>query len=205
MIKLLLILSDLSVFCVTIFLFQRLLVFLERTFPLFYRNPYLGKWFREYFSKYRPDMLHVNSGYLLGGTVIEEAHSLGIPTALTLHEYWFQCPLHTLLRTNGEVCDKPVPPARCKWCLMSKKRRYRILDDKLNGQIGNAFVRMSSSPLLESWTSRDMDIDEIMERRAYLSEVFQKVDLVISPSQFLIDKMEEYGFHHPRLIHSPRL
>jgi glycosyltransferase involved in cell wall biosynthesis len=175
----------------------------ERTFPLFYRNPYLGKWFKEYFSKYRPDILHVNSGYLLGGTVLEEAHSMGIPTALTLHEYWFQCPLHTLLRTNGEVCDKPVPPARCKWCLMSKKRRYRILDNKLHGQIGNAYVKMSSSPLLKSWTSRDMDIDEIIDRRAYLSEVFQKVDLVISPSKFLIDKMEEYGFHHPRLIQLP--
>jgi glycosyltransferase involved in cell wall biosynthesis len=95
----------------------------KRTFPLFYRNPYFGKWFKEYFIRYRPDILHVNSGYLLGGTLIEEAHALGIPTALTLHEYWFQCPLNTLLRTNGEVCDKPVPPARCKWCLMSKKRR----------------------------------------------------------------------------------
>jgi glycosyltransferase involved in cell wall biosynthesis len=172
----------------------------QRAFPLLYRNPYLGEWFRRFFETDRPDLLHVNSGYLLGGAVIEQAHALGIPIALTLHEFWFLCPINTLLRTNGRICDEPVPPARCKWCLMSQKRRYRLLDQWSNGWIGDAFVEAASSPLLAAWAERDADIQEINERREYLQKVYAMLDLVISPSQFLIDKMSAYHFHHANIV-----
>jgi glycosyltransferase involved in cell wall biosynthesis len=175
----------------------------ERPFQLLYRNPYLGKWFRKYLHEFRPDLMHVNSGYLLGGTVIEEAKSLGIYTALTLHEYWFVCPINSLLRPNGHVCDKPVQPAQCKWCMLTKKRRYRIIDEKLNGKVGDAYVRVASSAAFQETVSQDADIRDIRDRREYLSHVFNLVDLVISPSKFLIEKMESYGFDHPNMIQLP--
>jgi glycosyltransferase involved in cell wall biosynthesis len=175
----------------------------NRSFPLLYRNPYLGEWFRHYFSDYKPDLLHVNSGYLLGGTVIEAARAAQISVALTLHEYWFLCPLHTLLRTSGRVCDKPVPAVQCKWCLMSKKRRFRILDHRFQGRVGDTFVKISSNPLFKNLINRDLEINDINERRKYLRKIFEQVDLVISPSQFLVDKMNAYGFNHPNMIQLP--
>jgi hypothetical protein len=175
----------------------------ERPFQLLYRNPYLGEWFKQYLQMFQPDLLHVNSGYLLGGTVIEEAKSAGIPTALTLHEYWFLCPINSLMQTNGRVCDKPVPAAQCKWCMLTKKRRYRIIDEKLKGRVGDAYVRSTTSPIIRDWASQDADIRDIHDRRDYLQRVFQMVDLVISPSKFLIEKMEAYGFTHPNMIQLP--
>jgi glycosyltransferase involved in cell wall biosynthesis len=174
-----------------------------RPFQLLYRNPHLGKWYRQYLKAFQPDLLHVNSGYLLGGTVIEEAKALGIPTALTLHEYWFLCPVNSLLQTSGRVCGKPVPAAQCKWCLLTKKRRYRLLDQKTKGWLGDAYVRVSNFPIYRNLVNRDADIRDIHDRREYLSRVFQLVDLVISPSKFLIDKMEAYGFTHPNVIQLP--
>jgi glycosyltransferase involved in cell wall biosynthesis len=175
----------------------------NRSLPLLFCNPYLGDWFARYFDVFRPDLLHVNSGYLLGGTVIEEAHARRIPIALTLHEFWFICPLNTLLRTNGQVCEKPVPPARCKWCLMGIKRRYRNLDKVSNGLIGDVFVQIASLPRMHKVTDQDEDIREINDRRVYLHKVFEMVDLVISPSKFLIEKMNSYGFHHSNFMHLP--
>jgi glycosyltransferase involved in cell wall biosynthesis len=174
-----------------------------RPFQLLYRNPYLGKWFRQYLNKFQPGLLHVNSGYLLGGTVIEEAKAFGISTALTLHEYWFLCPINSLLQTSGRVCDKPVPATQCKWCLLTKKRRYRLLDKKTNGWLGDTYVRACNIPVFRDLASRDADIRDISDRREYLSRIFQLVDLVISPSKFLIDKMEAYGFTHPNMIQLP--
>jgi glycosyltransferase involved in cell wall biosynthesis len=174
-----------------------------RPFQLLYRNPYLGEWFKQYLQVFQPDLLHVNSGYLLGGTVIEEAKLAGIPTALTLHEYWFLCPINSLMQTNGRVCDKPVPAAQCKWCMLTKKRRYRIIDEKLKGRVGDAYVRSATSPIIRDWASQDADIRDIHDRRDYLQRVFQMVDLVISPSKFLIEKMEAYGFTHPNMIQLP--
>jgi glycosyltransferase involved in cell wall biosynthesis len=174
-----------------------------RPFQLLYRNPYVGMWFKRYLQEFQPDLLHVNSGYLLGGTVIEEAKSFGIPTALTLHEYWFLCPINSLLQTSGKVCSQPVPAARCKWCMLTRKRRYRILDQKLKGRVGNAYTKIASSPLLKKWASQDADIRDIEDRREYLHRVFNQVDVVISPSKFLIEKMESYGFYHPNMIQLP--
>jgi len=175
----------------------------KRSFPLFHRNPYLGDWFKTFFNEFKPDLLHVNSGYLLSGTVIEAARAVGIPIVLTLHEFWFLCPLNTLLRTNGQVCAEPVPPARCKWCMLGKKRRYRSLDQFSNGRIGDAYVRLASSPLLGRLVEKDVDIEEIKDRRDFLLEVFGMVDLVISPSHFLIEKMKAYGFDHANFVRLP--
>jgi glycosyltransferase involved in cell wall biosynthesis len=175
----------------------------ERPFQMLYRNPYLGAWFAKFFSDYQPQLLHVNSGYLLGGTVIEEAKKKGIPTALTLHEYWFLCPINSLLQTSGRICSEPVPASQCKWCMLAKKRRFRVIDEKTNGLLGNAYARTLSNPLLRSIADQDEDIRDINDRRAYLKRVFQMVDLVISPSKFLIEKMEAYGFQHPNMVQLP--
>jgi glycosyltransferase involved in cell wall biosynthesis len=174
-----------------------------RPFQLLYRNPHVGKWFGRYLKEYQPALVHVNSGYLLGGTIIEEAKSAGIPTALTLHEYWFLCPINSLLQMNGRVCDKPVPAAQCKWCMLSKKRRYRTIDSMLKGRVGDAYVRTVSSKLFRNLENQDADIRDINDRRDYLAKIFSQVDLVISPSNFMINKMESYGFIHPNMIHLP--
>jgi glycosyltransferase involved in cell wall biosynthesis len=175
----------------------------ERPFQLLYKNPYLGEWFGSYLTDFQPEMLHVNSGYLLGGTIIEEAKKAGLPVALTLHEYWFLCPINSLLQTSGRVCSQPVPASQCKWCLLAKKRRFRVIDQKLNGKLGDAFSHAISNPLLSSFAEQDEDIRDINDRRTYLRQVFQMVDLVISPSKFLIEKMKAYGFHHPNMIQLP--
>jgi glycosyltransferase involved in cell wall biosynthesis len=169
-----------------------------------FRNPELGQWVKSFLRTTSPDIVHVNSGYLLGGTVPEVAVELGFPTVFTLHDYWFLCPLHTLLRRDGKICEKPVPLARCVWCLLSEKRRHRLPDIYLKGFLGDLFVQLSQAGKLANEIMGVAPLLEMMaERKLYLKQVLERIDLVLSPSQFLIDKVMEYGFRPRQIIHLP--
>lgn len=168
-----------------------------------FRNPELGHWIELFLRRTRPDMVHVNSGYLLGGTVLEAALERNIPTTLTLHDYWFLCPLITLLRAHGEICEEPVPPARCVWCSLSERRRYRLPDKGLDSCLGDAFVRLSRSEKMAKIMGISSHLELISERRRYLKQILESIDAVISPSQFLIQKVEEYGFQPRQVVYLP--
>jgi glycosyltransferase involved in cell wall biosynthesis len=168
-----------------------------------FRNPELGHWIGLFLLRTRPDLVHINSGYLLGGTTAEAAFGRNIPTVLTLHDYWFTCPLITLLRMDGRICKQPAPLARCVWCLLSEKRRYRLPDIQLYSRLGGAFVRLNRSETLGKLMGVTPLMELVAERRAYLKRVLEAFDAVISPSRFLIQKVEEFGFQPRRMVHLP--
>jgi glycosyltransferase involved in cell wall biosynthesis len=168
-----------------------------------FRNPDLGHWIGLFLLRTRPDLVHINSGYLLGGTTAEASFGQNIPTVLTLHDYWFTCPLITLLRMDGRICRQPAPPARCVWCLLSEKRRYRLLDIQLYSRLGGAFVRLNRLETLSKLMGVTPLLELVAERRAYLKRVLEAFDAVISPSRFLIQKVEECGLQPRRMVHLP--
>lgn len=168
-----------------------------------FRNPELRKWLGGYFQNFCPDIVHINSGYLLGGGAFEAAFNLQIPTVVFLHDYWFLCPLITLLRTDGQICSQPVPPARCVWCELSKKRRYRLPDETLHGLLGDGFTRLAENGFATKALGVQQEIEVIADRKEYLAEILERTDLAISPSRFLMDKITEYGLQPRRLVYLP--
>jgi glycosyltransferase involved in cell wall biosynthesis len=168
-----------------------------------YRNPQLGHWFEGLLRSRCPDVLHVNGGYLLGGAVPEAAFELGIPTVLTLHDYWFMCPRIILLRPSGARCDGPVAPARCAWCMLSDRRRYSLPDRWLWGGLGDLFVRLNRSQVAARVLGTSSHLEAMAERRVYLKQVLERMDAVVSPSRFLIEKVQEYGFAPRRMVYQP--
>jgi len=171
-----------------------------------YRNPELGRWFGSFLERSSPDLVHVNSGYLLGGTVAEAAFARDIPTLLTMHDYWFVCHLITLLRQDGRICDEPVPPARCVWCSLSGQRRYRLPDKWVYSRLGDGFVRfvgLSRSNLMPRLAGVAARVEQVEDRRRYLKRILETFDVVISPSRFLIQKVEEYGLKPRRMVYLP--
>lgn len=168
-----------------------------------FRNPELGQWVHKFLQRTRPDVVHVNSGYLLGGTIPEAAFELAIPTVLTLHDYWFVCPLITLLRPDGRICENPGPLARCTWCALSSKRRFRLPDQLLDSRLGDIFVLLNRSGMMTRVMGQSSHLALMAERRSYLRQVLERFDAVISPSRFLLHKMEEYGFSPRQAIYLP--
>ncbi|MCS6846134.1 MAG: glycosyltransferase family 4 protein [Anaerolineae bacterium] len=137
----------------------------------------LRAWFAGYLRDARPDVIHFHAGYLLGVGPLFEAASAGVPSVLTLHDYWFLCPRHTLLRSEGTLCEEiPEDPAGCAWCRYAEERRYRVTMNRLSlglfGKVMQAIGLENDSAL-------------ISERRARLAEAIRLPRMVISPSRFL--------------------
>ena len=176
---------------------------LENRFTWTYRNPLLGDWFRMYMDNAKPDILHFHSGYLISASMLEAALEKKLPIIVTLHDYWFICPLITLLRTNGDLCAEPVPTSRCVWCMLSEKRRYRFPDEALKGMPGVLFSKMAANEAVAKTIGTYTLMQKMEQRRSYLKKILEEVDIVTSPSRFLKTKFSDYDIYPKRFIHLP--
>ncbi len=151
-------------------------------FAASYNNRLIGNWFAGYLQQQHPDLVHLQSGYLISASVLEAAQRLGIPSLLTLHDFWFLCPRTTLLRGNGEVCTQiPSDPAACAWCMRLDSRRYRFADQATRGLVG----RVAQQLLMQG------PRQSIASRRAYLRQALTWPRAVIAPSHFLANMFRE--------------
>ncbi|MCU0492443.1 MAG: glycosyltransferase family 4 protein [Chloroflexaceae bacterium] len=143
-----------------------------------YNHPTIGRWFTEFLAQREPDLVHLQSGYLLTASVLEAAHTRQIPSIVTLHDYWFLCPRVTLLRGDGEVCTTiPADAAACAWCMLLDSRRFRLPDRVTGGLLGRAASIWHLQPARAA----------MEERRTFLHQALRWAERVIAPSRFLAD------------------
>ncbi len=81
-----------------------------------YAVPTLDAAFEAFLGEHEFDVAHVHhlTGMSTGLLDVLRAH--GIPSVLTLHDYWLMCPRGQMWRDSGEVCES-VEPRRCADCL----------------------------------------------------------------------------------------
>ncbi|MCL4826270.1 MAG: glycosyltransferase family 4 protein [Caldilinea sp.] len=155
-------------------------------------NPLLGEWFETYFQRQRPDIAHFQAGYLLGVAPIFAAHSAGVPIVLTLHDYWFLCPQHTLQRSDGALCTTvPDDPAICARCRLWSSDPYARL-----ARWGGTGVR----PFMEKLPI-GVDGALIEQRRKRVHAALALAARVIAPSQFM-QRQFEHLVEPERLVFS---
>lgn len=56
---------------------------------------------------FRPDVAHIHHLTCLSTTIVNRLAERGIPSVLTLHDYWLICHRGQLLNTDCQVCDGP--------------------------------------------------------------------------------------------------
>lgn len=163
-----------------------------------FRNLYdyrpIGEALRRVLSQQSFDLVHMVSGYLLGNQVIQTAHQLGLPIIVTLTEYWFMCARLNLIQATQQLCNGPEHVDKCVRCLMEYKRRYRLpaqTSPRLMDMFWTLVHRTSiTSPMA----------DAVARRQIVLRQTLNTVDMVICPSNFLINKFAEYGFDTTRYL-----
>ena len=117
-----------------------------------------------------PDIAHLhNISHQLTPSILKPLKKHQIPVVQTLHDYQLICPNYRLF-TKGKVCEK------CK--------KHKYYQCSLNKCVQNSF-----------WSSSLAGLE------LFLQWIFrfykEKVDLFISPSQFLKDKVREWGIKQP--------
>jgi glycosyltransferase involved in cell wall biosynthesis len=143
------------------------------------------------------DVMHVVSGYLMGGQVIPTAKEFGLPIVLTLTEFWFMCFRLNLLTANNELCVGPETDDKCARCTLEEKRRFRLPAHKAPVLMDAFWSVARHAPFVQAQKHA------LARRRETLLKALAAADVVICPSRFLMTKFKEYGFDTSRAEYLP--
>lgn len=157
-----------------------------------YDYPPAGLALRQVLARGRYDLVHIVSGYLLGGQAIDAAWDFGLPTVITLTEYWFMCARLNLIQATNRLCSGPEQTEKCTRCLLEYKRRYRIPSQATPKLMDAIWSLIQLTPIPNAMSL------SVARRQQTLRNALDRVDLVICPSQYLIDKFAEFGFDTER-------
>lgn len=141
------------------------------------------------------DVMHVVSGYLLGGQVIHTAKEFGIPVVLTLTEFWFMCFRLNLLTAIGEVCSGPESDEKCMRCVMEDQRRFRLPAEKMPSLMDAFWTVARHTTFAKART------EDLQRRRTTLSRALAAADVVICPSHFLMNIFRTFNFDMTKSIY----
>jgi glycosyltransferase involved in cell wall biosynthesis len=115
----------------------------------------------------KPDIAHLHNIYHhISPSIIYALKEKRVPVVMTLHDYKLTCPVYTLLR-DGRVCGE-----------CTGGRFYRA-----------AFNRCTKGSRLKSALN---SLEMYLHHRVL--HIYEKVDVFISPSKFLMEKTKEMGF-----------
>jgi glycosyltransferase involved in cell wall biosynthesis len=151
------------------------------------------------FDDSAPDLLHLHSGYLLGGPALAAARHRRIPVVVTLHDYWFICPRITLTHPSGAPCSGPESAAKCAWCLATEKRRYAMPDTMLQGRLGRGVIATLTQSTVAPLAARLPSVRQLSTRLSVLLDLLQSANVILSPSHFLRDQMIRAGMPGSRI------
>jgi glycosyltransferase involved in cell wall biosynthesis len=124
-----------------------------------YDNAFIASALQHILPKLKPDLVHVMHAMKLSASSLHVCSRLGIPFLVTLCDYWFICPRHTLLKWDRSLCDGPAHPLYCVKCVQ-----------ELHG-----FARPPH--LLK-------DLAAIAHRRGFIKDALLKANRIIALSDF---------------------
>lgn len=124
--------------------------------------------------EFKPDIIHLHNIYhQLSPSIIAVLKKHQLPTVMTLHDYKLICPNYNLF-AQGKIWERSRP-----------NKYYRVVFDKA---IKNSYLK-SLVCALEAYFHKFLGL-------------YDKIDLFISPSRFLINKYKEFGFKN-KIIYLP--
>src|SRR5688500_12833118 len=90
-------------------------------------EPRVERLFGDVIDDFRPDVVHLQELAGLPSSVLEVAHRLGVPTVVTLQDYYFVCPTFKLLDAQGRVCERHEVGAACAATVAADPRGAGVL------------------------------------------------------------------------------
>lgn len=162
-----------------------------------YDDPHLAAHFSELIASRSPDLVHLISGYLLGIAPLRAAQAFGIPTVVSLTDFWFLCPTIQLLRGDGSLCFGPEP-LECLRCARDEQRRFRWIDRHAPAQMQRFWHFAARSPALASRLTVTPEIAVWSERPVLLSEWLNRATLIAPVTKYLADVHATNGIDSTR-------
>lgn len=152
---------------------------------------------------FRPDLVHIHHLGGLSTSLVSAAKRRALPVLWTLHDFWPMCPLSHLLTPNGDLCAGPDDGLRCVECVWLRSRsehaplsiraRLREIGWRKGLRRAPGFLKDFIAARIGHTESVWDRLQTLPARNDHMRSVLLDVDLLISPSQFLIDRFEAWG------------
>lgn len=162
-----------------------------------YHRPLVGHVFGRYLDERRPELLHVFHLRYLGGNLLDEARVRGLATVVHLMDFWFVCPVFTLLRADETLCSGP--PDRGLGCLecvnadLARGLESLGIRDEIRRLFDTAGeLRRAGHGLYALYSA-------LMERAPHLRRCLLGAERIVAPSRFLADMMSRNGIPRERM------
>lgn len=115
----------------------------------------------------RPDIVHLNNiHHQISPSILHTFKKWNLPVVMTLRDYKIVCPTYSML-ANGKPCEK-CKGGKYYWCLINKCTK-------------------------NSYAKSLVNVVEMYLHHKIL-HIYDLIDVFISPSKFLKEKLEEMGF-----------
>ena len=161
---------------------------------LTYRDKRIKKVFESLLDQLKPDIIHFQHLFNLSVELVRSAKKKGIPTVVTLHDYWFLCHRIHLLKNDGSICRGPEKgEAPCFRCY------FDVLWESLKGRwrpFRHGLLKVPLEKGLE-WCFLSL----FRHRIQSTLDALKLIDVIVSPSRFLKEKFEDYGVEENRILH----
>ena len=145
-----------------------------------YNNKEIEKRFLKVLDEVSPDIVHIQHLLFLSLGLVDVIKKRDIPIIFTLHDYWLMCPKGQLLKNDRKICINPLG-SNCPYCL-STSLNPRVLIKKIFKALMHYKIPTRFNP--------------------DLAKIYKKVDLFVSPSNFLRNRFIEFGLSQEKIIYS---
>ncbi len=193
---------------------------LRRTYRNPMPNPYpfydrrIEVIFEQLLRTYRPDLIHFHHLADLTASLPTVARQHGIPSIMTLHDFWPMCFMSHLRTPDGLMCPGPDEGVRCAECAWKQSHqqyapvqmRTRVRELGIRESVRRVprfladvlFTRLAAGNTELSHASLRLQMLSLPARNACLRQALTTCDLLISPSRFLMEKFVDWGIPQSR-------
>lgn len=147
--------------------------------------------FRQVLQKTSPDLVHFQHLINLSTSLPAMSRDLGIPSVLTLRDFWYQCIAVNLLRPDGTLCQKPDACHECYAHSTLTAYTRRSPQGRLGDDQAQSIRRQLNFPSLQPYEHRNSEMREMLLR---------KIDLIIAPSRFTQSIYEKCGIPSSKFV-----
>lgn len=125
--------------------------------------------YRQLLASLKPDICHLINPAHIGIELLKQAQLASIKTAITVTDYWWMCPKHTLTTETGALCEGFTSPNTC-WQCIGSTHRNNILASSFKSSATRPFakgllqLKAGYGNVKTDWQHREQLIAEVVEK-----------------------------------------
>lgn len=170
-------------------------------FEQLYRNPQIDRLFAQTLHEVQPDIVHIQHGAGLSVGCLEQAIAAGLPTIVTIHDYWYLCPTFHLRLPNLSPCAGSHHNVNCFNCVSLLPREaatvtkipfYTHMHRAVPAPIRQRLLNLLNS--VQKRQHQTQPHRPIIEQRVEtMRTLLGSAELILSPSHHLKNRYVEFG------------